>query len=259
MKNKEIDIKRGQRLQMARKAAGLTQQELADKAGFAHYNSISMYETGTRSIDWDNAKLFAKALNVNADYLMGETDVMSGVVLWDILDADSVGVSDRLFLAFLQSQGYDISFNCIFPHEVHNQIIAEKVFIDFSDMPRHTITLESIDFSLSSIKAIIENETGKHEAIIESVNVNGHKIPYGVFAQFIDRLYDHVQLDMDRIREYTQSMDYHAYYVMDEVMGRTRDTADLHGLDVPAEYLAHAREAAEETAHQLAAGNQAQN
>lgn len=218
MKRKENSIKRGQRLQTARKAAGLTQQELAEKANYGTCNYISMLETGRRVIDWDKAREFAKILNVSAAYLMGETDNMNGLKSWDDIGVDSSGNSDKLFLLFLQSQGVNISFICIYPLEERNDFIAGKKG-DYEKIPRHEVPFNNIAFNLWDIYAFTVDETGRHETIIESVKVNQQIIPYGAFCQFISQIYDHILFDISKVDRFTRSADVYRYMIRDRVEG----------------------------------------
>ena len=54
----ELNKKRGKRLQECRLIKGLTQQGLADIAGYAHPNSISQLETGEREIRPESSGCF---------------------------------------------------------------------------------------------------------------------------------------------------------------------------------------------------------
>jgi DNA-binding XRE family transcriptional regulator len=56
----------GQRLKELREAAGLTQQELAEKVGF-HKLSIAKLEQGIREPTWSSVKALGEALGINCD------------------------------------------------------------------------------------------------------------------------------------------------------------------------------------------------
>ena len=58
------------RLRAARKAAGLTQHELAARSGFSQ-SSLSGLETGSTGISLEGVQTLAKALNVSVKYLLG--------------------------------------------------------------------------------------------------------------------------------------------------------------------------------------------
>ena len=72
---KHKDIKRsefGERLFKARKARGLTQQQLADKLGITR-RMIAYYESDTEGPTIKGLQQIAKVLNVTASYLLGES------------------------------------------------------------------------------------------------------------------------------------------------------------------------------------------
>lgn len=53
-------------------AAGLTQEELAQKLGITR-SRVGMYETGKREPDFETLELIADFFNVDIDYLLGRT------------------------------------------------------------------------------------------------------------------------------------------------------------------------------------------
>jgi transcriptional regulator with XRE-family HTH domain len=60
----------GEHLRKEREAKGLSQMELAEKAGLQP-SAISHFELGRRSPSFDNLRRLADALNVTIDYLVG--------------------------------------------------------------------------------------------------------------------------------------------------------------------------------------------
>ena len=63
----------GQRLKMARKSAGMTLEEVAQKMNTTH-TTISRYENEKRKIDPDTLMEFCRLYNVSADYILGFID-----------------------------------------------------------------------------------------------------------------------------------------------------------------------------------------
>lgn len=68
-----------QRLQALRERRGLSQEELAKRAGL-QATAISHFETGTRKPSFDNLRRLADALEATVDYLMGRTNDPAAVV-----------------------------------------------------------------------------------------------------------------------------------------------------------------------------------
>lgn len=67
-----------QRLQSARDARDLSQQDLARKTGLPA-SSISHFEGGGRKPSFDNLHKLADALNVTTDYLLGRSEETAAV------------------------------------------------------------------------------------------------------------------------------------------------------------------------------------
>lgn len=65
----EINITFGRNVRLARKELGISQEELAAKAGL-HRTYIGMVERAERSISLQNAKKIADALNLTIDSLL---------------------------------------------------------------------------------------------------------------------------------------------------------------------------------------------
>lgn len=60
----------GKRIRLARDQRGLSQTQLADRAG-AVASAVSHWETGRRTPDADNLRCLCVALGVSADWLLG--------------------------------------------------------------------------------------------------------------------------------------------------------------------------------------------
>ena len=66
---KQVLIKFGQKVREERAKLGLSQEELAGRAG-VHRTYIGMIERAEKNITLENIEKVAKALNVPIDYLM---------------------------------------------------------------------------------------------------------------------------------------------------------------------------------------------
>jgi len=64
----------GKRIRMARNEAGLTQPQLADRAGVGHWTSISAWEREENVPTLAHAYALARALGVSLDYLVGREE-----------------------------------------------------------------------------------------------------------------------------------------------------------------------------------------
>ncbi len=66
-----------ERLKEARSQRGLSQAELADKAGLVQ-SAIGHFEGARRRPSFANVRALARALNVSSDYLLGNASGMEG-------------------------------------------------------------------------------------------------------------------------------------------------------------------------------------
>lgn len=67
-----------ERLRQAREMRGLSQSELAEKAGL-QTSAVSHFEVGRRAPSFDNLKRLAEALQVSIDFLSGRVADPAGV------------------------------------------------------------------------------------------------------------------------------------------------------------------------------------
>jgi len=64
----------GTKLRLARAEAGLTQPQLARKAGVGHWTSVSAWERGENVPTLAHARALSRALGVSLDYLVGREE-----------------------------------------------------------------------------------------------------------------------------------------------------------------------------------------
>ena len=82
-----------QRLRAARLERGLTQGDLAGKAGMPPA-SISHFESGTRKPSFANLRRLAQVLNASTDYLLGRVDDLGIGIATDPLYRDVEKLTD---------------------------------------------------------------------------------------------------------------------------------------------------------------------
>ncbi len=85
----------GEKIRLRREELNMSQDELAKKCGYASRVSISKIESGQRDVPRDKIEMFANALRVLPEYLMGWTDE-DGI---DISEADIAAADARQKLA----------------------------------------------------------------------------------------------------------------------------------------------------------------
>lgn len=73
----------GERIKIVRKQKKMTQKALADKLGISPVG-IAQWETGKRNPKADTVKKLADALEVPMEYLLGESDEISGLKQFEI-------------------------------------------------------------------------------------------------------------------------------------------------------------------------------
>ena len=85
-----------ERLRSAREKRGLSQGQLAKRAGF-QASAISHFETGSRKPSFDNLRRLADALEVTTDYLLGRVTDMQALAEADRLNRhfDRLTTADR--------------------------------------------------------------------------------------------------------------------------------------------------------------------
>ncbi len=76
-----------EKLKEARKNAGLTQVELAEKLCVSR-QAITKWESGKGIPDVDNLKMISKVLNVSIDFLLDEEDVLDKTVIKEQINLD---------------------------------------------------------------------------------------------------------------------------------------------------------------------------
>lgn len=94
----------GERIKLRRKTLGLTQEELAERAGFSAHQTISQIEKGDREVKaWELSKL-AQVLYVSIPELLAkERSDVTPAVLWRNQPAENAALREAEFLAYCQT------------------------------------------------------------------------------------------------------------------------------------------------------------
>ena len=98
--NSSLDVTIGEAVRALRERAGWTQGELAERAAFAHHQTVSAIEKGERSLKATELALLAEILRVEArDLLAGRIPVSSDLVLWrQVKNSRAKGGEEAVFL-----------------------------------------------------------------------------------------------------------------------------------------------------------------
>lgn len=203
-KNKEnLYSKRGCRLQVARKQTGMTQEELAEKAGFSNAEYISRMENGNKRITDENISRFAEVLNVPVEWLRCETDMPFDIEKAKEFDSyfstrsmkHDISKRDKTLLDLLSFRGYDVAFRVM----IFNRDDQTKLYeiVDFEQL-RACSDMEFYSFeTFLPLCAVVLNDDSIHECSVVSVIVNGHNIPLDDFCNEISRLLAFIDFHMD--------------------------------------------------------------
>jgi len=88
----------GRRIREFRKRMALTQEQLAQEAGFSAHQIISEIERGGRDVKaWELTRI-AKALQTEVQYLIAEEEPVKACVLWRDYPGQTAGVKEAIFL-----------------------------------------------------------------------------------------------------------------------------------------------------------------
>jgi transcriptional regulator with XRE-family HTH domain len=89
MEKSSLSVIFPERLKKARESRGLSQGELAQRAGLQP-SAISHFESGTRKPSFDNLRRLADALDFSTDYLLGRISEPASAATTDQLNRDLV-------------------------------------------------------------------------------------------------------------------------------------------------------------------------
>ena len=84
----------GEKIKEARKQAGLSQDQLAEKLSVSR-SAVAKWESNKGLPDVSNLKALALLLNVSIDYLLDDSDAMAQIVIREEYDLSSYGKGSR--------------------------------------------------------------------------------------------------------------------------------------------------------------------
>lgn len=180
--NESVKSNRGERLHVARIMANMTQEELAEEAGFADRSYISRMETGRIYITDENISRFAEVLNVPAEWLRCETDFLKNPTPKEFPTAstdEKTLASVRTLIDFLSCRGFNIKFEVVVMVDSKRKHGAERVQVPFSELD---------NVNLAYATCIIRRADEVHECMIESVIINDEYMEYYYFIRELSRL-----------------------------------------------------------------------
>ena len=207
-KHSNINIERGKRLKECRELRKLSQQGLADKAGYESYQSIYNFEAGIRPLDWDKAIALAKALKVKPEYLMCESDNIDGRCNQTTFDIDNYGEIDVTFLHLLSLLGFDLSFIVVKLNYDGNDFEIKNGIPHFDNL-KITVPVSNLkDICFSDYHCKICENGKMCEAAIVGVMLGEVELSYKDFCFWVNRIYDFIEFSLLNIKKCSKDLEY---------------------------------------------------
>lgn len=208
IKPSNINIERGKRLKECRELRKLSQQTLADKAGYESYQSIYNFEAGIRPLNWDKAISLAKILKVNPKYLMCESDNISARFKQISFDVENYGEIDVAFLHFISLLGFDLRFIVVPLNYDGNDLEEKNGKFSFENI-KFTVPVSSmIDFCFSDYHCKICENDNMHEAAIVGVLFEKEELSYKDFCFFVDGIYEYIKFSLLNMKKASRELEY---------------------------------------------------
>ena len=92
----------GERVRAARSRLGLSQEQLAERAGFAHHQIVSQIELGQREIKAVELLRLARVLHLSVGELVADSELSPALVLWRERPLDDAALKEAEFLEVWQ-------------------------------------------------------------------------------------------------------------------------------------------------------------
>lgn len=121
----------GERIREARRNAGLTQAELAEKSGIA-INSLRLYEADKRNPKYEVITRIASALNISVPYLLGQAQDQAGV--FPYISEDQLGILKSRLSSYLSRFDLEDIRAALGTYEPYADILDGKVRISTRDV-----------------------------------------------------------------------------------------------------------------------------
>lgn len=178
-KQENLHSRRGERLQIVRKQAGMTQNEFAEKVGFHDGSYVSRMESGQANITDENTYIFERVLPTSAEWLRYETDLRNSNGFPTTSTDEKTLACVRTLIDFLSCRGFNIKFEVVIMFESKRKHGAERVQVPFSELD---------NVNLAYATCIIRRADEVHECMIESVIINDEYMEYYYFIRELSRL-----------------------------------------------------------------------
>ena len=111
----------GDRIKEARKQAGLSQKELADKLGIS-FQTLAQWETGKRNPKYDTLKRIADALGVSVNSFMTDVQLQKPTERSMTAESDLVSAINGLQTLFAMSEAHRIN---LIDHETYKRFLKK--------------------------------------------------------------------------------------------------------------------------------------
>jgi transcriptional regulator with XRE-family HTH domain len=123
----EMKMTLGEKIKSARKSAGLTQEQLAEKL-IVSRQAITKWESDKGLPDIENLKRLSKLLNISIDYLLDDGKNMDLTVIREEINLDDYTVNPNYRGPFLKKYGRkDMVARAKYPNAEIHSLIATKL------------------------------------------------------------------------------------------------------------------------------------
>ena len=222
----ELNKRRGARLKECRRLREYTQEQFGEASGY-NKGTIAAFENGRRSIDAEKAEVFAEILNVNPSYILCKSNIVEKKTVTTPLDKDTYGNTDKLFLLWLTSMGYKLSFFVVKLFDGNKPIVKEKhgkQYADYKALEMEVPIDNIVDYCFSDSVCKIKEGDVISEAVFVSVKVNDALLSYGQFVFLVNRFYDYAAFTLDKLNSFKSDYEYQTMGTDSEIEERIKSS-----------------------------------